>query len=114
MSIERYWNPSTTIIERSAEDTIAQLDALLAEVIPQHTVSDVPVGVFLSGGIDSALTTYYLDAPRTYTLGIRVGRPFRGGCGAASRRTPRYRAFGNDGAASGFCRRAGPDAVDVR
>jgi asparagine synthase (glutamine-hydrolysing) len=73
VSIERYWNPSTTIIERSAEDTVAQLDALLAEVIPQHTVSDVPVGVFLSGGIDSALTTYYLDAPRTYTLGFESG-----------------------------------------
>jgi asparagine synthase (glutamine-hydrolysing) len=73
VSIERYWNPSTTIIERSAGDTIAQLDALLAEVIPQHTVSDVPVGVFLSGGIDSALTAYYLDNPRTYTLGFESG-----------------------------------------
>ena len=73
VSIERYWNPSTTIIERSAADTVAQLDALLAEVIPQHTVSDVPVGVFLSGGIDSALTAYYLDAPRTYTLGFESG-----------------------------------------
>jgi len=73
VSIERYWNPSTAIIERSAEDTTAQLDALLAEVIPQHTVSDVPVGVFLSGGIDSAVTAYYLDAPRTYTLGFESG-----------------------------------------
>jgi asparagine synthase (glutamine-hydrolysing) len=73
VSIERYWNPSTAIIERSAEDTLAQLDALLAEVIPQHTVSDVPVGVFLSGGIDSALTAFYLDAPRTYTLGFESG-----------------------------------------
>jgi asparagine synthase (glutamine-hydrolysing) len=73
VSIERYWNPSTDIVERSTEDTVAQLDALLREVVPQHTVSDVPVGVFLSGGIDSALTTYYLDAPRTYTLGFEHG-----------------------------------------
>src|SRR3984885_2089206 len=71
--IERYWNPSTDIIERSAEDTVLQLDALLGEVVPQHTVSDVPVGVFLSGGIDSAVTAYYLDAPRTYTLGFESG-----------------------------------------
>ena len=28
------------------------------------------MGVFLSGGIDSALTTYYLDKPRTYSLGF--------------------------------------------
>src|SRR6267154_3438265 len=73
VSVERYWNPSTAIIERSAEETIARLDALLAEVIPQHTVSDVPVGVFLSGGVDSALTAYYLDTPRTYTLGFEAG-----------------------------------------
>jgi asparagine synthase (glutamine-hydrolysing) len=73
VTIERYWNPSTAIIERSAEDTIQQLDVLLREVIPQHTVSDVPVGVFLSGGIDSALTAYYLNAPRTYTLGFERG-----------------------------------------
>jgi asparagine synthase (glutamine-hydrolysing) len=52
---------------------VQQLDALLREVIPQHTVSDVPVGVFLSGGVDSALTAYYLDTPRTYTLGFEAG-----------------------------------------
>ena len=73
VSIQRYWNPSTAIIRRSADETVSELDALLREVIPQHTVSDVPVGVFLSGGIDSALTTYYLDAPRTYTLGFEAG-----------------------------------------
>jgi asparagine synthase (glutamine-hydrolysing) len=74
LSVERYWNPSTVIIERSGEGTVAQLDALLREVVPQQTVSDVPVGVFLSGGIDSALTAYYLDAPRTYTLGFEGDR----------------------------------------
>ena len=57
VEIERYWNPSTAIVARSAEDTVRELDALLREVVPQHTVADVPVGVFLSGGIDSALTT---------------------------------------------------------
>jgi asparagine synthase (glutamine-hydrolysing) len=73
VTIERYWNPSSAIVARSADETVQQLDALLGEVIPQHTVSDVPVGVFLSGGIDSALTAYYLDAPRTYTLAFEAG-----------------------------------------
>jgi asparagine synthase (glutamine-hydrolysing) len=73
VSIQRYWNPSTAIVSRSADETLLELDALLREVIPQQTVSDVPVGVFLSGGVDSALTTYYLDAPRTYTLGFEAG-----------------------------------------
>jgi asparagine synthase (glutamine-hydrolysing) len=71
--IERYWDPSTTIVARTAGDTVHELDALLRDVVPAHTLSDVPVGVFLSGGIDSALTAYYLDAPRTYTLGFDAG-----------------------------------------
>jgi len=73
LTVERFWNPSTAIVERSADETVQQLDALLRDVIPQHTVSDVPVGVFLSGGVDSALTAYYLDTPRTYTLGFEAG-----------------------------------------
>jgi len=72
-SIERYWNPSTRIVARPVGDTLSELDALLRDVVPAHTLSDVPVGVFLSGGMDSALTAYYLDSPRTYTLGFDSG-----------------------------------------
>ncbi len=68
--IERYWEPSTGIKARREDETLNELDALLAEVIPAHTLADVPVGVFLSGGIDSALTASYLDAPHTYSLGF--------------------------------------------
>jgi asparagine synthase (glutamine-hydrolysing) len=73
VSIERYWDPSTAIIARGAGDTVRELDALLRDVVPAHTLSDVPVGVFLSAGMDSALTAYYLDAPHTYTLGFDSG-----------------------------------------
>ncbi len=68
--LQRYWDPSTEITTHDPAAARSRLDALLAEVIPQQTLSDVPVGVFLSGGIDSALTAYYLDHPRTYTLGF--------------------------------------------
>ncbi len=70
--IERYWEPSADIKRRDADQTLGELDALLREAIPAHTLSDVPVGVFLSGGIDSALTAWYLDAPHTYTLGFEA------------------------------------------
>ncbi len=72
VQIERYWRPSTAIEVRTADETLRQLDDLLREVVPAHTLSDVPVGVFLSGGMDSALTAYYLDAPRTYSLGFEA------------------------------------------
>jgi len=68
--IERYWQPSAELRQRGAPESLEQLDGLLAEVVPAQTLADVPVGVFLSGGIDSALTTSYLDRPRTYTLGF--------------------------------------------
>jgi asparagine synthase (glutamine-hydrolysing) len=68
--IERWWEPSTVIKARSEAETLNELDALLSEVIPAHTLADVPVGVFLSGGIDSALTASYLHAPHTYSLGF--------------------------------------------
>jgi asparagine synthase (glutamine-hydrolysing) len=70
VEVDCYWRPSSAVVERTAADTLTALDGLLREVVPAHTLSDVPVGVFLSGGIDSALTTYYLDAPRTYSLGF--------------------------------------------
>jgi len=70
--IERYWTPSADVKARSAEETLRELDGILREVVPEHTLSDVPVGVFLSGGIDSALTAYYLKAPRTYSLGFEA------------------------------------------
>jgi asparagine synthase (glutamine-hydrolysing) len=72
VSIERYWDPSAEVIQRTADDTVGQLDELLRTVVPAHLLSDVPVGVFLSGGIDSALTTYYLDRPRTFSLGFEA------------------------------------------
>jgi asparagine synthase (glutamine-hydrolysing) len=68
--MERYWQPSAAITARSEADTLQQLDDVLREVVPAHTLSDVPVGVFLSGGMDSALTTYYLPRPRTFSLGF--------------------------------------------
>jgi asparagine synthase (glutamine-hydrolysing) len=83
VAIERYWNPSTAVATRGRDDTLQELDALLRDVVPEHTLSDVPVGVFLSGGIDSALTAYYLNAPRTYTLGFDGGA--RSESGAARR-----------------------------
>jgi asparagine synthase (glutamine-hydrolysing) len=70
VSVERYWQPSTAVADRGEEETLVQLDALLHDVVPAHLLSDVPVGVFLSGGMDSALTAYYLDGPRTYSLGF--------------------------------------------
>ncbi len=99
---------------RGRRDACMELDALLREVVPAHTLSDVPVGVFLSGGIDSALTAYYLDAPRTYTLGFDAGA--RSEAEAARRAATHLRTehLEMTAPAGGFCRSARAHAGAIR
>ena len=72
--IERYWSPSTDIQVTDFEEAVAGLDAHLTEIVPAHTLADVPVAVFLSGGIDSTTVAAHLERPRTVTLGSDVKR----------------------------------------
>jgi asparagine synthase (glutamine-hydrolysing) len=72
IEIERYWTPDVTSEISDPREAEEGLDAVLRTVMPEHLMSDVPVGVFLSGGLDSAAVTAYLDRPRTFTLGIDV------------------------------------------
>ncbi len=50
---ESYWQIQFPICEMSEEEAIAQTREALEKSIVRHFVSDVPVGIFLSGGIDS-------------------------------------------------------------
>lgn len=70
LQIERYWTPSPNIKLTDHISAQEQLDDILGRVIPDHTMSDVPLGVFLSGGIDSPTIAYFLDRPKTFTLGL--------------------------------------------
>lgn len=55
LQIERYWNPqftgSNNISEVEAEE---KLLLLMKQSVKRHLIADVPIGVFLSGGIDSS------------------------------------------------------------
>jgi len=68
IEIDQWWNPLTTPPSRlSEQDHIDNIRQLLKESIRYRMISDVPFGVFLSGGIDSstnvALMAELMDRP---------------------------------------------------
>lgn len=59
----------------SREEAAQRLDQLLREAVAEQMVADVPVGAFLSGGVDSSLITAMMQAGstrkiRTFTIGF--------------------------------------------
>ncbi len=74
VKIERYWSPETEVRVTDFRQAVDGLETLLSEIVPAHTLADVPVAVFLSGGIDSTTVAAHLERPRTVTLGSDIKR----------------------------------------
>jgi asparagine synthase (glutamine-hydrolysing) len=70
----RYWEPDADTRITRMDEASERLGELLSLVVPEHTLSDVPVGLFLSGGIDSTTLAAHLDRPRTFTLAVDSAR----------------------------------------
>jgi asparagine synthase (glutamine-hydrolysing) len=78
---EAYWtldfSPRTGITLEEAKE---QLDGLLRESVREHLISDVPLGVWLSGGLDSSTIVHYAREAgatrlKTFSISFR-GRGF--------------------------------------
>lgn len=72
----QWWSPSEeadVALPRSSEELVSLIDLSLREAVKRRLVSDVPVGLLLSGGIDSSLIAAHMadvaDAPvDTFTI----------------------------------------------
>lgn len=74
-SVTRYWDPAALLARPSgAKPDPDEIDALLRQAVGRRLMSDVPLGSFLSGGVDSALIASYLTeavpGARTITVGF--------------------------------------------
>lgn len=81
LSLERYWSYRDAVVEGLADpirdegEALERLEAALAEAIAGQAVADVPVGAFLSGGIDSSTVAalYQAHSPgrvKTFSIGF--------------------------------------------
>jgi asparagine synthase (glutamine-hydrolysing) len=76
VDIWEYWSPPEYEAEAgtSTQELTQQLENLLEQSVKRQLVADVPVGLLLSGGVDSSLITAMASRaggrPRTFTVGF--------------------------------------------
>ena len=76
----RYWQVEFRPRKRPLAEAKEELDFLLDRTVKEHLVSDVPLGVWLSGGLDSSTITHYATRHfpgklKTFSVSFR-GRSF--------------------------------------
>jgi asparagine synthase (glutamine-hydrolysing) len=77
-TIQRYWNWKPSIAEGSEGELAERYQSLLQDAVRLQMRSDVPVGLFLSSGIDSnallAIMSEQINRPvHTFTIGFEQG-----------------------------------------
>lgn len=78
LEVTRYWSPLAQAgarTSRSEAELSEELEALMVGAFRYRMIADVPVGVFLSGGVDSSLVAAILQKNsaqqiRTFTIGF--------------------------------------------
>lgn len=71
IEIKSYWEPVFAAKNNSLEYSKEQINRIMKESVYIHKVSDVPVGAFLSGGIDSSYVTSLSKPNKTFSVGFQ-------------------------------------------
>lgn len=75
INLKKYWSSSQPSENNtSPSDILEQLDQHIKKSVQQRLISDAPLGVFLSGGLDSAIITSYakdsVNDLKTFSMGM--------------------------------------------
>jgi asparagine synthase (glutamine-hydrolysing) len=72
-SVQRFWDPLTAAGStpvRSEAEWEDEVDATVRAAVKRQLVSDVPLGAFLSGGVDSSLVVAAMGPAETFSIGF--------------------------------------------
>jgi asparagine synthase (glutamine-hydrolysing) len=78
LSVQRYWTPDLNATwQGTEEEAISQLQSTLESSVELRMQSDVPLGAFLSGGVDSSLIVALMqklasEPVKTFSIGFPV------------------------------------------
>jgi asparagine synthase (glutamine-hydrolysing) len=75
-TVVRYWDPqSFAIVDRDPRSAIGEARRLMERAVEKQVMSDVPVGVFISGGLDSSilatLAAKFIGVDRVHTFSAK-------------------------------------------
>ena len=76
LAIDRYWELTEEEGTRKEASYIEELRWLLNDSVRLRLISDVPVGLFLSGGLDSAVIACLARPDRVYSCNFPLGEKF--------------------------------------
>jgi asparagine synthase (glutamine-hydrolysing) len=66
-----YWHTEFKVEKNDLKTNVEQIKKILKESVEYHKISDVKVGSFLSGGVDSSYITALLKPNKTFSVGFQ-------------------------------------------
>ena len=70
LETKEYYNINFKPKDQDFDKLVNKIDDTITKSIDYHIISDVPVGAYLSGGIDSSYVVSYLKPDKTFSVGF--------------------------------------------